>query len=44
VATATAVTGAARIEEIARMLSGSSDSAAARRHARELLDARRVEQ
>lgn len=44
VATAVAVTGAARVEEIARMLSGSSDSAAARRHARELLDARRVEQ
>jgi DNA repair protein RecN (Recombination protein N) len=36
-ATATAVDGDARVEEIARMLSGSPDSDAARQHAAELL-------
>jgi len=36
-ATADAVTGNDRVDEIARMLSGRPDSTAARRHARELL-------
>ncbi|MGA1682775.1 MAG: hypothetical protein ACO4A0_11200 [Ilumatobacteraceae bacterium] len=37
VARASMVDGTARVEEIARMLSGDTDSAAARRHAKELL-------
>ena len=37
VARATVVSGPARVDEIARMLSGDADSAAARRHAQELL-------
>jgi DNA repair protein RecN (Recombination protein N) len=36
-ATVESVAGNPRIDEIARMLSGRPDSAAARRHARELL-------
>jgi DNA repair protein RecN (Recombination protein N) len=36
-ATADVVQGNARVDEVARMLSGRPDSAAARRHARELL-------
>lgn len=42
VAAAGAVSGAARVEEIARMLSGDAGSAAARRHAKELLEGRRA--
>jgi DNA repair protein RecN (Recombination protein N) len=40
-ATAETVTGEERVEEIARMLSGRSGSAAARQHAEELLSTRR---
>lgn len=43
VASAVVVDGAARVEEIARMLSGGAGSAAAKRHASELLQSRRVE-
>ena len=41
-ASARAVTGDARVEEVARMLSGSGGSSAARRHAQELLQGRRA--
>jgi DNA repair protein RecN (Recombination protein N) len=43
VARAAAVDGEARTRELSRMLSGMSESGAARRHARELLDAARAE-
>ncbi|CAB4694583.1 MAG: DNA repair protein RecN [Actinobacteria bacterium] len=43
VASAVVVDGAARVEEIARMLSGGAGSTAAKRHASELLQSRRVE-
>ena len=38
IASASPVTGSHRVDEIARMLSGRPDSAAARRHAKELLE------
>jgi len=43
VARAAAVDGEARTRELSRMLSGLSESGAAHRHARELLDAARAE-
>ena len=42
VAAASVVSGVDRVEEIARMLSGGAASAAAKRHAKELLESRRV--
>ena len=42
VAVATEVRGNDRVEEVARMLAGDSASSAARRHAKELLEARRA--
>ncbi len=42
VAVAAEVRGNDRVEEIARMLAGDAESAAARRHAKELLEARRA--
>jgi DNA repair protein RecN (Recombination protein N) len=42
VASATVVDGAARVDEIARMLSGGAASTAARQHAKELLQTRRA--
>ncbi len=42
VASASVVSGAQRVDEIARMLSGGAASSAAKRHAKELLDSRKV--